>query len=76
MLIFFQQIQKHQLVLPILNVMFPILSSDEDDTEDEEEDEVESQKPSQLAAQVMYFTKQLRLCILPSTTCDGSHPEF
>ena len=38
-------------MLPILNVMFPILSSEEDD-DDDEEDEVESQKPSQLAAQV------------------------
>ena len=48
---YLQQLLKHHLVLPILNVMFPILSSEEDD-DDDEEDEVESQKPSQLAAQV------------------------
>ena len=39
-------------MLPILNVMFPILSSEQDDDDEDEEDEVESQKPSQLAAQV------------------------
>ena len=53
----FQQIQKHQLVMPILNVMFPILSSDDDEDDEEEEDDVESQKPSQLAAQVRGFTQ-------------------
>ena len=52
----FQQIQKHQLVMPILNVMFPILSADDDD-DDEEEEDVESQKPAQLAAQVRGFTR-------------------
>ncbi|XP_052817169.1 importin-4-like [Mya arenaria] len=49
-----KQIQKNQLVLPILNVMFPVMceTSDEDD-EDEDEEEVESQRPSQLASQVL-----------------------
>ena len=43
--------------MPILNVMFPILSADDEDDDEEEEDEVESQKPAQLAAQVRGFTQ-------------------
>ena len=50
---YLQQILKNQLVLPILNTMFPIMCDIEEGEEQEnEEDEVESQRPSQLAAQV------------------------
>ena len=51
MLSVFQQVLKNQLVLPILNVMFPVMCETYDE-EDDEENDVESQRPSQIASQV------------------------
>ncbi|XP_045193420.2 importin-4-like [Mercenaria mercenaria] len=48
-----KQILKNQLVLPILNVMFPVMCETYDDEDDDDEDDVESQRPSQIASQVL-----------------------